>query len=107
MAVIPSISTAGHYEEIPCLGRVLSRDDKGIHLRAPNSCITEMVDLGLRHGTAIGTTGTTTPTKKDGETSHLDYESHRVYRRIVGDLLWLVPICHDLSYVFNELGRTV
>lgn len=95
-------------KDIPSLGRVLHRDEAGLHLQAPKPYAPEMVDLlGLRTGKAVGTTGAATPTKKQGGASHLDYESHRLYRPVVGRLRWLVPTRPDLSYVPKELSRTL
>lgn len=54
----------------------------------------------------MGTTGTRSPTKEDGK-SDVDYDSHRLYRRIAGKLLWLVPIRPDKSYLPKELSQTL
>lgn len=55
----------------------------------------------------MGTTGTTTPTKKEEGTPHLDYECYRFCRRAVGKLLWLVSIHPDLRCVSKELRRAL
>lgn len=37
----------------------------------------------------------------------MNAESHRIYRRVVWKLLWLVHIRNDLSYMSKELSRTL
>lgn len=66
-----------------------------------------MVELpGLGNGKRVGTTGTSSPTRKEDGTSRMNADSHRIYRRVVGKLLWLAPMRPDLSYVSKELSRT-
>lgn len=73
-------------KDIPCLGRVPQRDESGIRLQAPKAYIQEMVEpCGLGNGTPVGTTGTSSPTRKEDGASHVNAGSHRVYRRVVGN----------------------
>lgn len=95
-------------KDIPFLGRVLQRGGAGIHLLAPKSYTQEMVNiLGRSNGRSVGTTGTSSPTKRDDGTSHVDSEGHRIYRRAVGQQLWLVSRRPDVSYVAKKLSRTL
>lgn len=77
-----------------------------VRLQAPKSYVFDMVDLCSSRAT--GATGTTSPRweREDG-TPHFDYDSHRLYRRIVGKLVWLVPIRPDLGYIAKALGRSL
>lgn len=84
----------------------LVRRAVGFHLQTPKPYVLEMVDpLGPRMCRAVGTAGTTTLTKKEDSTSHLDCESHHLDLRVVKKLLWLVPIRPDLRYISKELSR--
>lgn len=62
--------------------------------------------LGLRNRKTVGTTGASAARKEDG-TPHLDFESHSIYRHVVGKLLWLVPIRPDRSYASQKLNRSL
>lgn len=52
-------------KDVPFLGRALQRDEVGINLQVPKTCMLEMVALLVRTSKAVGTTGTTTPAKKE------------------------------------------
>lgn len=93
-------------KDIPFLSRILQRDESGIHLQAPKSHIKEGELLGLGNGKPVSTTGTSSPTRKEDGTSHVGVESHRISRRVVGKLLWIVPRRPDWSCVAKELHRT-
>lgn len=70
-----SSSTSVNYESFGrtslFLGRVVQRNELGIHLRAPKPYVYEMVDLlGLGSGKAVGTMGTSSPTKRERMALH-------------------------------------
>lgn len=90
------------------LGRVIYRDEKGIHLQSPTAYVEDMIELlGLQKGKSSGTTCTTIVQGREDGSSQLDYEQHLTYRRMVGKLLWLVAIRPDLSYVSKKLSRSL
>ena len=76
-------------------------------MAAPKSYVKEMVELlGLENAKRVGTTGTATSTnEKDDDATILDKHYHKLYRKVVGKQLWLVPVRPDLSYVAKELSR--
>lgn len=95
---------------IPFLRRVLQRDEAGIHLQAPKANVLEMVDtLGQRTGKEVRAMGIMASAKNEGGTTHVDYESRRIFRRVVGKLVCLAPIRPELSSisVSKELSRTL
>lgn len=95
-------------KNIHFLGRVPQRYEKGMHLRAPKAYINDMIGtLGMQTRKHVGTTGSSTPTRKKAGSPHLDAQTHRVYRRAVGILLWLVPIRPGPSYISKELSRAL
>lgn len=63
--------------------------------------------LGPRSGKPVGTRGTSSPTKEEDGTSHLEHESRPGDPRVVGNLLWLVPIHPDMSCVSEQKSRTL
>lgn len=95
-------------KEIAFLGRLQRRDDTGIHLQAPRSYMSEMIQLlGPTGGKSVNATGTSPSTRREDCTSIASAANYRTYRRVVGELLWLVPIRRDLSYVAKELSRSL
>lgn len=80
----------GEWARHRILGRLLCRDHDGVHLLSPNVYVQDVIHiLGLEKGEPANTTGTSSPTRKDNGTSAICPEDHRVYRHIVGKLLWL------------------
>lgn len=95
-------------KDIHSLGRAPGRDNGSIHLQAPQSYTTEMVDLlGPKGCKPVNTTGASSTTRRENGTCILSAVDHNTYRRVVGKLLWLVPFRPDLSYAAKGLNCTL
>lgn len=81
---------------IAFLVRALRRHDDGINLQAPGS-----------YGKWVNATGTSSTTRRENCTSIVSAADRKTSRRVVGKLLWVVPLRPDLSYVAKELSRTL
>lgn len=87
------------------MGRVLLRDEEGIHLQARhgNGGI-----IGTAEWQGNGDCGhDSTSEDREKGISHIDCQCNRLDNRVVGKLQWLVPIRPDLSFVSNELNHTL
>ena len=91
---------------ISFLGRCTTRREDSIEMSMPTSYIDKMLEqldmLKCRHA---ATPGTDSLRKLIDSEELLSPEDHRLYRRIVGQLLWLSSIRPDIQFAVKELSR--
>ena len=91
---------------ISFLGRCITRREDSIEMSMPTSYIDKMLEqldmLKCRHA---ATPGTDSLRKLIDSEELLSPEDHRLYRRIVGQLLWLSSIRPDIQFAVKELSR--
>ena len=91
---------------ISFLGRCITRREDSIEMSMPTSYIDKMLEqldmLKCRHA---ATPGTDALRKLIDSEELLSPEAHRLYRRIVGQLLWLSSIRPDIQFAVKELSR--
>ena len=91
---------------ISFLGRCITRREDSIEMSMPTSYIDKMLEqldmLKCRHA---ATPGTDALRKLIDSEELLSPEDHRLYRRIVGQLLWLSSIRPDIQFAVKELSR--
>ena len=88
------------------LGRCITRREDSIEMSMPTSYIDKMLEqldmLKCRHAAAPGTDSLR---KLIDSEELLSPEDHRLYRRIVGQLLWLSSIRPDIQFAVKALSR--
>ena len=91
---------------ISFLGHCITRREDSIEMSMPTSYIDKMLEqldmLKCRHA---ATPGTDALRKLIDSEELLSPEDHRLYRRIVGQLLWLSSIRPDIQFAVKELSR--
>ena len=91
---------------ISFLGRCITRREDSIEMSKATSYIGKMLEqldiLKCRHA---ATPGTGSLRKLTDSEELLSPEDHRLYRRIVGQLLWLSSIRPDIQFAVKELSR--
>ena len=88
------------------LGRCITRREDSIEISMPTSYIDKMLEqlvmVKCRHA---ATPGTDALRKLIDSEELLSAEDHKLYRRIVGQLLWLSSIRPDIQFAVKELSR--
>ena len=91
---------------ISFLGRCITRREDSIEMSMPTSYIDKMLEqldmVKCRHA---ATPGTDALRKLIDSEELLSPEDHKLYRRIVGQLLWLSSIRPDIQFAVKELSR--
>ena len=91
---------------ISFLGRCITRREESIEMSMPTSYIDKMLEqldmLKCRHA---ATPGTDALRKLIDSEELLSPADHKLYRRIVGQLLWLSSIRPDIQFAVKEFSR--
>ena len=91
--------------DVSFLGRNIRRTSDSIQLSMKSSYVETMIKtLGLETCKPAATPGVDA-LKKVVDSTPLPSEDHRLYRRVVGQLLWLSSVRMDIMYAVKELSR--
>ena len=86
------------------LGRQIKRTYDAIELYMPDTYVDSMLkELSMENCKPALTPGGTSKNKDVSEP--LDNEQHKLYRRVVGQLLWMCNVRTDIMYATKELSR--
>ena len=92
--------------QVSFLGR--KRTDEGIFFKSPDGYAEQILEtLGLSHARGAKTTGSSYSNNHSDRVSYVDQKDNKLYRGVVGKLLWLCPIRPDLTYATKELSRSL
>ena len=96
-------------DKLDFLGRQLSRSHDSIFIGMGNAYVAKILaEANMTSCRPANTPGTDALKRTvEEEEEELDALSHREYRKVVGQLLWLTPVRPDLAYAVKELSRGV
>ena len=96
---------------VPFLGRLLRHEGRSISILAVRHYVVGMLtEMGLQNCKSSPTPGvkpTTSLLSAADSINALDTTEAKLYRRMTGMLLWLVPIRPDINYAVKELSRSL
>ena len=88
------------------LGRCIARRAGSIEISMPSTYIEKMLsELDMMKCRVSTTPGTDSLRKKIESEDLLTSDEHRLYRRLVGQLLWLSSVRPDIQFATKELSR--
>ena len=94
--------------QVEFLGRCLIRFGDAIKFRSKDNYLDEeFKEFGLESCRVASTPGSMGIKRPIDGCNLLDEREHRIYRRVVGRLQWIVPARPDLCYPVKELERAL
>ena len=91
-------------DKLEFLGRQLTRTHDSILMGMDDHYVAKILDqANMTKCRPANTPGTDTLKRSVEEEEELDHVSHKEYREVVGQLLWLTPVRPDIAYAVKEL----
>ena len=95
-------------DKLAFLGRQLTRTSDSVQIGMDSSYVAKILEEADMVKCRTSTTpGNDSLKKKLEDEYELDRDEHKLYRKLVGQLLWLTPVRPDIAFAVKELSRGV